>query len=314
MAIKKILQLRSSESGKVPSSLEDGEIAVNTADGKIFINKIDDDGNIVVTSLPTFDDINSSIDHTHDNLDQLNTIVDGPEDGMLQSGDHIIQMTRRFDDRASLADYSPSFRGELTYLMSNDVFCWFDYSQSKWIMLGTGDIVTKPGYGIGPSGTYSNGWEDEDDIDLHFESDLWGSTTNGTDAGKWNRYDAPTPSSDTGTAGPYEGSNMVYAEVSSGGDSEYFRLEFKYFAKLTRVAFYVQLEGSNAGTFELKTYNEEDGETTHYSITGDQGSAWISVDLDLTGSNAEAIYFDYHDASGYQGDLCLDAITIESED
>jgi len=56
---KKILLKRSSVSGSVPliEDLDDGEIAFNTADGKIFTKRVNEDNEIEVWALPTFDDM-----------------------------------------------------------------------------------------------------------------------------------------------------------------------------------------------------------------------------------------------------------------
>jgi len=296
----------------------------NTAFNKNFGTGVDDvangthSHNLANLSEKSYNSLTDKPDlsslHTHDNKGVLDTFSSGRSPGLVNIGDYQIQLTKFFETREDLWDYVPRYSGELAYLIELDNFCRYDYSVSKWVEIGTGKSITRPGYGDGPSGVYSNGWEDENDIDLHFESDHWGNTVNGTDAGKWNRYDSTTPSSGTGSQEPVEGTYMVYGEMSSNGNQEFLELSSNYFSKLTRIALQYQLEGSNSGVFEVVTWNDADGETVQFSVSGDQGTDWHQIDLDVTGSNAEKVLIRYHDATGYQGDICIDDIIFESED
>jgi len=252
--------------------------------------------------------------HTHSNIDILNSFVENSNNSLEYKNTKIMQLAI-FNTEDELFVYQQADINFFAYCLETNKLAYFDNEDSKWKYVGDNSLVRRGGYGIGPSGTYLQSWEDDDDIDVHFISDQWGDTVNGTDAGKWNRHDSPTPSGGTGTQPPYDGSYMVYAEVSSGGNDVDYELMTEYFARLVRLDFYYQLEGDNCGTFQVVILKEDGNEEVLYEVSGNQGSDWVNVLLDDLGSyGAEKLYFRYFGATGYQGDFCIDKIEITSED
>lgn len=156
----------------------------------------------------------------------------------------------------------------------------------------------------GPAGTYYES----------FEYDL-GQWTN-AGSGDWTRYTGPTPSSGTGTAGSYDGSYFMYCECSSNGYLEDFALSTTYFNKLRKVEFAYQLEGTACGTLKLQYKDKYGLWVTKWSVSGDQGSAYINVSEEFNGiadiDEATAIRFHYSGATDYQGDCCIDGVRITS--
>ncbi len=156
----------------------------------------------------------------------------------------------------------------------------------------------------GPAGTYSEG----------FETNLGHWSNVGT--ASWTRQTGATPSSGTGTAGANNGAYYVYTEVSSGANTETFTLSTHYFNYLRSVDFYYQLEGSDCGTLELQYKDRAGTWVTKWSISGNQGSSYINVTEDFSGVTdvdyINEIRFKYSGATDYQGDCCIDDVSIVS--
>ncbi|NRA76892.1 MAG: hypothetical protein HRU18_01680 [Pseudoalteromonas sp.] len=156
----------------------------------------------------------------------------------------------------------------------------------------------------GPAGTYTEGFE------LGFGQ--WSQV--GSD--NWTRFTGPTPSGGTGTAGAKSGAFYVYTEVSNGANTETFGLSTSYFNKIRQVDFSFQLEGDDCGTLLLQYKNKFGVWVTKWSVTGSQGSSYIDVSEDFSAipdvDDILEIRFFYSGATDFEGDCCLDEISVIS--
>jgi len=249
--------------------------------------------------------------HSHTNK----TILDGiGANGVTvtYSGYDLLKI-KRFALASVLRDYNPTSRDLLAFCEETDSLYHYAVTDGigAWHKLGVGAKLLVPGQGTGAAGTYVQDWEDVADISEHYISSRWGSKTDGSEAGKWNRKSGTTPSSGTGTQNPYSGTYMVYGEMSSNGHQELLELETTNFRVATHLKFYFQMEGSQCGKFDVRGISGDATHILHY-VEGDQGSPWHEVDVDLTDMEIEKIIFRYKDATGYSADICLDKITITS--
>jgi len=204
------------------------------------------------------------------------------------------------------------YPGEIIFV--NDLGISVVWVGDKWI--STDGLVYNPDpSGTGPSGTYTESFEDINQVLSNWNTPAnypgISNTLNSSTTGKWNIRKNTTPSSGTGPSAAQDGSYFIYAEMSSGADAYTYKLRTSYFSKLTTLSFYFNMQGNNIGTFKFRVYRNGSWETQYTSNTS-TGSSWNNVSLDLTNMNVEKIEFEYSGATGYQSDFCIDNVVINS--
>lgn len=207
---------------------------------------------------------------------------------------------------------TPVFKGEMIYVDDQDLSVF--WNGTEWLKLD-GSIFNPDPAGTGPAGTYNESFEDINIVLQNWYTPInfpiISNTLDSTTTGAWNIKSSSTPSSGTGPSGAQNGTYFIYAEQSSGANVYTYKLRTSYFNKLTTVSFYYNMTGSNIGTFKFNVYRQGNWENKYISST-DTGTGWVLVSLDLTGLNVEEIEFEYSGATGYQGDFCIDNVTITS--
>lgn len=210
-----------------------------------------------------------------------------------------------------IPNIKPAFSGEIVYL--KDKGKQITWNGVNWIDPQGKGFNPLPS-GEGPAGTYYENfsnmsqvlsrWYTPKDHPKIYEKQP------GSKAKLWN-FNSKTPSGGTGISSPFDGSYFLYAEMSSGGYKENFKLRTTYFKNLQSINFYYNMTGRNIGTFKLNVYI--DGKWINkYQNSSDTGNIWQNVYLDLSGLGVEDIEFEYSGATGYRGDFCLDSVTITS--
>ncbi|MEL6675322.1 MAG: S8 family serine peptidase, partial [Bacteroidota bacterium] len=153
-----------------------------------------------------------------------------------------------------------------------------------------------------------------------FESGLGGWTQGSGDNFDWTRRSGGTPSSGTGPSGAAAGSWYMYVESSSPNypslttilNSPCFDLSS---LSDPEISFQYHMTGGAVGTLNLQASLDGSNWTTVWTRSGDQGSSWnpTSVDLSAYAGNAEVrLRFSGTTASSWQGDMCVDDITVEN--
>ena len=152
----------------------------------------------------------------------------------------------------------------------------------------------------GPFGTYGANWQ-----------------SSATATGQWQARTGGTPSGGTGPAGgAIEGSQYIYTEISGGQNASIFEMEMiGAVSPLSAVNVFnaVHLQGANSGTYELREEDPANPGTWVVidTLTGDQGGAWLSRTTPLMfGGTAVRLQFAYFGASSWQGDCCVDQLSI----
>lgn len=127
----------------------------------------------------------------------------------------------------------------------------------------------------------------------------------------WIRRTGATPSGGTGPASAQSGSYYIYVETSSGasntsGDTDEIAYTMQTGVEFSgTISFWYNQYGIEQGTLSLI----QDGTTTLWSSTGDQGTAWKFVSL--TFEDAITLKFKNVAAGGFRGDVALDNIIVE---
>jgi hypothetical protein len=135
----------------------------------------------------------------------------------------------------------------------------------------------------------------------------------------WSRNSGGTPSSGTGPASAAEGSWYMYVEASSPNypsKNTLFTSPCFDMSGLSnpQISFQYHMLGTAVGTLALEASLDGTSWTQVWSLSGDQGSSWntTTVGLSAYAGNAEvSLRFSGTTASSWQGDLCIDDITVE---
>lgn len=134
----------------------------------------------------------------------------------------------------------------------------------------------------------------------------------------WSRNSGSTPSSGTGPSSAAAGSWYMYVEASSPNypsKNTLFNSPCFDMSSLSspEISFQYHMLGSAVGTLDLEASLDGSAWTTVWTLSGDQGSSWNSTTVDLSayGGNAEVrLRFSGTTGSSWQGDLCIDDITV----
>ncbi|MEL7532785.1 MAG: T9SS type A sorting domain-containing protein, partial [Bacteroidota bacterium] len=153
-----------------------------------------------------------------------------------------------------------------------------------------------------------------------FESGIGAWTQAGGDDFDWTRDSGGTPSNGTGPSTGADGAWYMYIEASSPNypsktaifESPCFDLSG---LSSPEFSFSYHMLGSAVGTVSLQI-STDDGDTwptTIWTESGDQGSAWNDLTLDLSAyaGNTIKLRFFGTTASSWQGDIVIDAIGLE---
>jgi len=198
--------------------------------------------------------------------------------------------------------------GEIAYITDlKKTVNWNDF-ENTWNYSDGKVLKTKLG-GTGVAGVFNETFENFATFISNWNGNI--STTNGSTSPTFWNVNTKTPSSGTGASSAQEGTKFCYAEVSSNAHTTDFYLSTTNFDVLTNVEFYYHLLGSHSGNLSLELYIEDTWQPV-WSLGGNMGNQWNYVNIDVTGLQAEGLRFVYKDATGYQGDLCLDNIKITS--
>ncbi len=150
-----------------------------------------------------------------------------------------------------------------------------------------------------------------------FESGIgtWNQVS-GDDA-DWTNKTGTTPSSGTGPTAAAEGSYYMYYEVSSPNyptkttymESACFDLSTVSNPLLT---FQYHMLGTSIGTLALEASTDGTTWTSLWTLSGDQGTAWLSASVSLNAytSTTVKLRFTGTSSTSWAGDLCVDDLLI----
>lgn len=153
-----------------------------------------------------------------------------------------------------------------------------------------------------------------------FENTIGSWSQSTADDTNWTIQTGGTPSSSTGPAGASAGSYYIYMEVSGDGtgfpnkqailNSSCFDLSAESAANVT---FDYQMTGNAVGSIALEASADNGGSwTSVWSVSGDQGAAWNSADVDLSSYAGETMLLRFNGVSGssWQGDIAIDNLEL----
>jgi len=207
-------------------------------------------------------------------------------------------------------DAVAAYPGEIVYITDLGEPGYWSELTGAWLTF-KGTRLNYIGKGLGLPGVKIYEFDDLSDFDAgYLTSTTISNSIGSTTPGLWN-INNKTPSSNTGAPSAYSGTNFIYAEVSSGANTTDFLLETEDFAELTTIELYYYLSGSNSGQFKILG-NIQGAWQQIFIVSDSQGEEWKYVNIDTTGKKIEAIRFEYVGATGYQGDLCIDKLTLTS--
>ncbi len=138
----------------------------------------------------------------------------------------------------------------------------------------------------------------------------------------WTNQTGGTPSSGTGPSGAAEGFYYMYVEASSPNypakrailESPCFDLSGKSFAE---IQFQYHMLGDAVGSLELQASADGSSWATVWSRSGAQGSNWVGESAGLSAYRGESqlrLRFLATTANSWQGDICIDDITVLASD
>ena len=153
-----------------------------------------------------------------------------------------------------------------------------------------------------------------------FEGGTGAWTQSTADDIDWTHKSGGTPSSGTGPSAAAAGSFYMFVEASSPNypgkrailESPCFDLSGVSFAE---IQFQYHMLGSSVGTLELQASTDGSTWTTVWTRSGDQGSSWAGVSVGLSSYSGESelrLRFQGTTANSWQGDLCIDDITVSA--
>ncbi|MCB9299830.1 MAG: PKD domain-containing protein [Lewinellaceae bacterium] len=151
-----------------------------------------------------------------------------------------------------------------------------------------------------------------------FENGLGAWTQSTADDIDWTRQSGGTPSSGTGPSAAAAGTYYMYVEASSPNypskqailQSPCFNLSGKTSASFS---FQYHMLGPSVGTLSLQASTNGTSWTTIWTLSGDQGSSWLSANVNLSaylGQSELRLRFNGLTASSWQGDICVDNIGL----
>ncbi|MEM7374761.1 MAG: S8 family serine peptidase [Bacteroidota bacterium] len=193
----------------------------------------------------------------------------------------------------------------------------FDNTYGNGRVNAGGAVAAASGGGGGPSCSstissfpYSEG----------FEGGLGAWTQGSGDDLDWSRNSGGTPSNGTGPSSAAAGSWYMYVEASSPNypsKNTLFNSPCFDMSGLSdpEISFQYHMLGNAVGTLDLEASLDGSSWTTVWTLSGTQGSSWNSttVDLGAYAGNAEVrLRFSGTTGSSWQGDLCIDDITVEN--
>jgi len=146
---------------------------------------------------------------------------------------------------------------------------------------------------------------------------LWMNDDSSQDNRNWTLNSGGTPSSSTGPSSASEGINYIYLETSSGGAysrGDSANLISPIYDDVERFTFDTHMFGSNIGRLSVDIF---DGNIWWNDFTFREGeyqtsnsSAYMSVDVDLSGYYVKQIRLRATAEGGYRGDIAIDNIKI----
>ncbi|NPA42416.1 MAG: hypothetical protein GXO27_00080 [Chlorobi bacterium] len=135
---------------------------------------------------------------------------------------------------------------------------------------------------------------------------------------RWNPYQGPTPSSETGPDGAYDGNIYAYTEASgsSPGDEAYLYspLLDPGSAPYLKVSFYYHMHGDDIGTLFMEYYDGTSWQSVWYKSGPQQefsDDPWLKAEIYLP-STALRIRFRAVRGDGYLGDIAVDYVEIDT--
>ena len=195
-------------------------------------------------------------------------------------------------------------------------------STSSW----EGPFTFRTLCGVVSTFPYNYGFED---VTANTEADwslsCWsGNPENVSGAGaydppyRWTPIDSATPSSDTGPAGPYNGTMYAYTEASgsNGGDvAELISPVFDFSSlSVPQLTFYYYMYGADIGTLSVDTYDGTSWTNDVWTLTGQQQTSdsdpWLEATVFLT-NNVTQVRFRAIRGGDYQADIAIDDISIQ---
>lgn len=152
-----------------------------------------------------------------------------------------------------------------------------------------------------------------------FENTLGAWTQDGTDTLDFTLRSGTTPSSGTGPSGAAAGSFYVYVEASDPNFNKTARLNSPCLdltaLNAAFVTFQYQMTGNAVGTLTLEASNNNGvSYTSVFTRSGDQGAAWQTASVDLSGytGGAARLRLVVNTTGSWQGDIAVDDLKISS--
>ncbi len=154
-----------------------------------------------------------------------------------------------------------------------------------------------------------------------FESGAGWTQATGDD-GDWVQQSGSTPSSNTGPSSASEGSSYLYLEASTNntpgqiGNNATAILASPCFdlsgATSASFSFQYHMYGANMGSLTLEATNDDLTWTSLWTLSGDQGNAWNSTNVDLSSYAGGAVKLRMTGTTGpgWQSDLAIDDLSL----
>jgi len=172
---------------------------------------------------------------------------------------------------------------------------------------------------------YNYGFEDMTaNTEADWSASCWSANPQDTGAGqfdppfRWTPIDGPTPSSNTGPAGPYSGNLYAYTEASGSDTGDVAELispvfDMSSMANGVELIFHYYMFGADIGELHVDTYDGTAWTTDAWSIVGPQqmndSEPWTEVFVNLPNTVTQ-IKFRAVRGAGYHSDIAIDDITL----
>lgn len=151
-----------------------------------------------------------------------------------------------------------------------------------------------------------------------FESGFGAWEQDDTDDINWDRDTDGTPSNSTGPSSATDGDYYLYIESSYNGTGYPNKNAIIYTPCFdvtalsgAQLSFWYNMYGSSMGTLAVEA--STDGGATYseiWSLSGDQGTAWKEVKIDLASSASLKLRFSGTTATSYTSDMAIDNVQI----
>ncbi len=149
-------------------------------------------------------------------------------------------------------------------------------------------------------------------------SDIYTTTCSSADE-SWQRRNTNTPSSGTGPTSAQSGSYFVYTEASGSCSNDLYVIESPCYDLTNKssasIDFYYHMNGTSVGSLHLLiSTNNGTSYSSFWSLTGSQGNAWNSVNLDLGTYLGSTVMFKFEGTTGssWSSDIAIDNITVSA--